>query len=217
MTSASSTPAGPSPTSRRSEPLDRRHIERRELISRWLLPAVERLLEEQTYPSLTVDQMVAEAELSRSTFYNYFEDKSDLLRALTGDVMSTIVDATRMWWMLAPSGTKEEFHAALSHLFAIYSPHTTLMRAVAESISHDARVREEFMAYMDSGTKGIADYIRSGQQAGDFRADLDPDAAAAWLTWMMERGLSQLSVRSGDYEPERVVAAAVDILWKAWH
>ncbi|WP_019873422.1 TetR/AcrR family transcriptional regulator [Sporichthya polymorpha] len=209
--------ASPSSTSRRAESLDRRHIERRELISRWLLPAVERLLEEQTYPSLTVDQMVAEAELSRSTFYNYFEDKSDLLRALTGDVMSTIVDATRMWWQLAPSGTKDEFHAALAHLFAIYSPHTTLMRAVAESISHDARVREEFMAYMASGQQGIADYIRTGQTAGVLRTDLDADATAAWLTWMMERGLSQLSLGSGEYEPERVLAAVVDILWKALH
>lgn len=209
--------APPSPTGRRAEPLDRRHIERRELISRWLLPAVERLLETQTYPSLTVDQMVAEAELSRSTFYNYFEDKSDLLRALAGDVMSTIVDATRMWWMLAPSGTKDEFHAALSHLFAIYSPHTTLMRAVAESISHDARVREEFLAYMASGQAGIADYIRAGQQAGVLRAELDAEAAATWLTWMMERGLSQLSLRSGNYEPERVLTAVVDILWKALH
>lgn len=205
------------PSGRRAEPLDRRHIERRELISRWLLPAVERLLEQQTYPSLTVDQMVAEAELSRSTFYNYFEDKSDLLRALTADVMSTIVDATRMWWMLAPNGTKDEFREALAHLFAIYSPHTTLMRAVAESISHDARVREEFLAYMASGQKGIADYIRTGQQAGVLRADLDADASAAWLTWMMERGLSQLSLSAGEYEPERVLTAVVDILWKALH
>lgn len=209
--------ASSSPTSRRAEPLDRRHIERRELISRWLLPAVERLLEEQTYPSLTVDQMVVEAELSRSTFYNYFEDKSDLLRALTADVMSTIVDATRMWWMLAPTANKAEFRDALAHLFAIYSPHTTLMRAVAESISHDARVREEFLAYMASGQKGIADYIRTGQQAGVLRADLDADAAAAWLTWMMERGLSQLSLSAGQYEPERVLTAVVDILWKALH
>lgn len=205
------------PTGRRADPLDRRHIERRELISRWLLPAVERLLENNTYPSLTVEQMTAEAEISRSTFYNYFEDKGDLLRALTADVMSQIVDATRMWWMLAPNGTKEEFRGALAHLLEIYSPHTTLMRAVAESISHDQRVRAEFMAYMASGTQGIADYIRTGQAAGAFRADLDPDAAAAWLTWMMERGLSQLSLRSGDYEPERVLAAVVDILWKALH
>lgn len=209
--------ASSSPTGRRADPLDRRHIERRQLISRWLLPAVERLLEHQTYPSLTVDQIVAEAELSRSTFYNYFEDKSDLLRALTADVMSTIVDATRMWWMLAPSANKDEFHAALAHLFAIYSPHTTLMRAVAESISHDARVREEFLAYMASGQKGIADYIRAGQQAGALRAELDADASAGWLTWMMERGLSQLSLSAGDYEPERVLTAVVDILWKALH
>jgi AcrR family transcriptional regulator len=202
---------------RRSEPLDRRHIERRELTARRLLPAVERLLEHETYPELSVDQLVAEADISRSTFYNYFEDKSDLLRALTADVMGTITDATRVWWMLSPQASKQDLGAALAHLFEVYSPHAALMRAVAESISHDARVREEFMEYMRRGTEGVADYVRAGQAAGVLRSELDPERAADWLTWMFERGLSQLSRASGEHEPDRVVAAMTDILWKALH
>jgi AcrR family transcriptional regulator len=202
---------------RRAEPLDRRHIERRELNTRRLLPAVERLLEHATYPELSVDEMVAEADISRSTFYNYFEDKGDLLRALTGDVMGTITDATRVWWMLSPGASKQDLRAAVGHLFEVYSPHATLMRAVSESISHDPRVREEFTEYMRRGAEGIADYIRAGQEAGVLRPDVDAVWAAEWLVWMFERGLSQLSRPSADYEPERVVRAVVDILWKALH
>jgi AcrR family transcriptional regulator len=178
---------------------------------------VERLLEHETYPELSVDQLVAEADISRSTFYNYFEDKSDLLRALTADVMGTIIDATRVWWMLSPQASKQDLRAALAHLFAGYCPHGALMRAVAESISHDERVREEFVEYMRLGTEGIADYIRAGQAAGVIRPSLDPDRAADWLTWGFERGLSQLSRASDEHEPDRVVAAMTDILWKALH
>jgi AcrR family transcriptional regulator len=207
----------PPPAGRRAEPLDRRHIERRELNTRRLLPAVERLLENATYPELSVDEMVAEADISRSTFYNYFEDKGDLLRALTGDVMGTITDATRVWWMLSPQASKQDLQSALAHLFEIYSPHAVLMRAVSESISHDPRVREEFAEYMRRGAEGIADYIRAGQNAGVLRPDLDAAWAAEWLVWMFERGLSQLSRASADFEPERVVRAVVDILWKALH
>jgi AcrR family transcriptional regulator len=201
---------------RRGEPLDRRHIERRDLNARRLLPAVERLLEHRTYPELSVDELVAEAEISRSTFYNYFEDKGDLLRALTADVMSTIVDATRMWWMLAPQASKDDLRVAIGHLFEIYSPHAPVMRAVAESTAHDERVREEFLAWMRAGAAGIEDYIRRGQQNGALRKDLDAAIAAEWLDWMFERGLSQLS-RGGERDPSRIVAAATDILWGALH
>jgi AcrR family transcriptional regulator len=200
---------------RRSEPLDRRYLERRDLTARRLLPAVERLLESDTYPEITVDQMAAEADISRSTFYNYFEDKGDLLRALTSDVMSAITDATRVWWMLAPKAEKADLRASLEHLFEIYSPHAALMRAVAESISRDPGVREEFHAYMSNGAGGIADYIRKGQAAGQLDTNLDPDLAAEWLVWMFERGLSQLSRTAEGYEPGRVVQAVTDILWKA--
>jgi TetR/AcrR family transcriptional regulator, ethionamide resistance regulator len=197
--------------------LDRRHIERRELNARRLLPAIERLLEHRSYSELSVDEMVAEADISRSTFYNYFEDKGDLLQALTGDVMTAITDATRVWWMLAPRASKDDLRLAIAHLFEIYSPHGALMRAVAESIYRDAAVRDEFHTYMRRGAEGIDDYIRRGQQAGALRADVRPDLAAEWLVWMFEWGLCQLSRSSARYDPARVVTAATDILWGSLH
>lgn len=202
---------------RRAEPLDRRHLERRALAARRLLPAVESLLEHETYPELTVDQMTAAAHISRSTFYNYFQDKGDLLRALAADVMGTIVEASRVWWMLSPHASRDDMRAAIQHLFDVYSPHATLMLAVADSISHDPRVRDEFLAYMERGREEIANYVRGGQAAGVLRSGLDANAAAAWLTWMLERGLSQLSRTPRTYQPDRVVTALVDIIWKALH
>ena len=60
---------------RRSTRFERKDIERRELTSRRLLPAVERLLERETYAEISVEQIAEEAGISRSTFYNYYEDK----------------------------------------------------------------------------------------------------------------------------------------------
>lgn len=178
---------------------------------------MERLLETDTYPALTVEQMAAEAEISRSTFYNYFEDKSDLLRALVGDVMGASLDASRVWWMLPPEADKEELRVALRHLVEVYRPHALLMRAVSESISHDSRVKAEYLDYMAGGVAGIAGYVRSGQEAGVIRADLDPTAVGQWLTWGFERGLMALSLRGDEQDPERMVTAMVDIVWKALH
>lgn len=202
---------------RRAEPFDRGHLERRYLIARRLVPAVERLLESETFPELTVDQMVVEARISRSTFYNYFEGKEDLLRAMTGEVMSAVVDATRVWWMLPPGAPKEELLAALRHLYEFYAPHSSLMLAVAESVPYDSRVRDEFMAYMEQVMSGIRNYIRSGQEAGILRPEIDAELAAQWLTCMFERGLSKLSRASRNLDPARMVDSAADIIWKALH
>lgn len=204
-----------SPGSRRATPLDRRHIERRELNSRRLLPAVERLLENFTYPELSVDQMAAEAGISRSTFYNYFEDKNDLLRALTADVMGALTDATRVWWMLSPEASKEDLGRALEHLYVSYTPHAALMRAVSESLPLDAGVRAAFDDYMRAGAAGIAEYIRAGQRANVLSGDVDAELASQWLVSMFERGLSQLSPGQSDHEPQRIVAAVTDVLYKS--
>jgi hypothetical protein len=79
--------------------LDRRHVER-DLNTRRLLPAVEALLETFSYAELSVEQMVAAADISRSTFYNYFEDKNDLLGALAAGAMGALIEASR------PSGPR---------------------------------------------------------------------------------------------------------------
>ena len=64
-----------------------------------MLAAVETLLEEgETFTELSVERIVAEANISRSTFYVYFEDKGHLLRALTEDLLELMVAAGREWW-----------------------------------------------------------------------------------------------------------------------
>lgn len=202
------------PSGRRSTRLEHRDIERRELTTRRLLPAVERLLERETYAEISVEQIADEAGISRSSFYNYFEDKGDLLRTLTAEVMGAIIDASRQWWMLPPEADRDELREAIAHMVDTYTPHAGLMRAVADFTSRDARVREEFDAYMQRGAEGIARYIRDGQRAAAFRPSLDADRAALWLDWMAERGLSELG-RPGAEDPERAVTALTDIFWKA--
>ena len=60
--------------------------------------------------------------------------------------------------------------------------------------------------------QSVAGHILAGQQAGVLRRDLDAAQAAEWLVWMFERGLSQL--RPSVRDPERVVDAVTDIVWK---
>jgi AcrR family transcriptional regulator len=188
---------------------------RRGEIARRLLVAVEKLLADgESFTEVSVERLVGEAGVSRSTFYVYFEDKGDLLQALTEDVMTEVIDAARGWWELPPDADRADVEAAMTGIVAAYRGHVTLMAAVVEASSYDARVRERFGELIQLALGEVASHIAEGQTRGFVRRDVDAEPVAGWLTWMAERGLYQL-VRLADDEAgvERLTAALSAIVW----
>src|SRR4051794_31147396 len=172
---------------------------RRDQIARRLLVAVETLLAEgETFTEVSVERLATEARISRSTFYVYFDDKGDLLEALTADVMTKVIDAAQAWWELPPDADRADVESAMRGIVAVYRDHATLMAAVVEASSYDARVRERFGELMAVSRRELAGHIADGQKRGFVRPDVDAEPVAGWLTWMAERGLYQLVRLAGD-------------------
>jgi AcrR family transcriptional regulator len=187
---------------------------RRESVQSELLGAVDRLLHNgESYTELSVERLVAEAGLSRSTFYVYFEDKGDLLRALAEDVIVEAGEAGRRWWDLPPDATKDDVRDALRQVFSTYRSHRAVFRAVVDTAAYDSAVSHQFGALVRGLITELAGHIRTGQERGYVKQGLDPDRTAAWLTWMAERGLNQLVADASEDECERLVDALTDILW----
>lgn len=187
----------------------------RELTAQRLLPAAERLLEEKAWTDITVDELATEAGVSRTLFYNHFDDKSHLLQVLTTDVMDRLTHASRVVWMLPPHAEKEYFRAGWAYFVEQYLPHGDLMEAVLDSANMDDRVREAFRERMAEGAEHIERHIRHGQQIGVYRSDLDAPATALWLDFMSGWGLSRL--KRSDYDIDRIVTALTDVYWKSMH
>lgn len=201
------------PRSREARSGDDAHDDRRAALVRTLVPVVEAMLQDHPYPQLTVERLAERAGISRSTFYNYFSDAADLLRALTGDVMGQILQASQVWWQLPADASREEFRAAIQGVTEAYAPHATLMWAVSDSIEHDPGVRSEFNDIMARGAEGLAGYIRRGQVAGTVREQIDPESTAWWLVSMLERGLLRLATRHRD-EWQGSVEVLANVLWR---
>jgi len=188
--------------------------ERRDELRRRLLTAVEQLLNEgDSYTELSVERLVNEAGISRSTFYVYFEDKGDLLRALMEDVIGQIVASAQQWWDLPPDATRADVHDALRHLIDTYRPHRVLMSAVVDASSYDAKVREQFSGIMQIVTAEVTGHIESGRESGFVRSDIDPEPTAAWLTWMAERGLQQLCGPAHGDDLDEISDALTAVVW----
>ena len=74
---------------------------RRDEIEAKLLAAVENLLESgESFTEISVERLVKEADISRSTFYVHYNDKGHLLERLTEDVIADFLEAASGWWDL---------------------------------------------------------------------------------------------------------------------
>lgn len=203
---------------RRVDPvvLEQRRARRRERVVARLVGVVERLLEEHgSYLDITVDQILEASDMSRSTFYRYFEDKVDLILALGDDAMSEIVAAAQAIWELPSSAGRDAVAAAVHGAFAAYAPHLRLMGAVHEVSTYDSRARDRFGTAYAGAQRALATHIRDGQAAGFVRADLHPDEAAGWLTWMVESGMHQLVQGAGPARRKRLEESFTALLWHA--
>lgn len=188
---------------------------RRERIRTRLLAAIEEALEAgRTYNDLTIGWLVAEAAISRATFYTYFEDKGDLLSDLSEHVVTDMIEAGQHWWSLPAQASKSDLREAIQRLFDSYRRYRALWGAVVESAAYDPRVRQQYEQTISKAVGALAAHIREGQKAGSITRDLDPDDAAAWITWMGERGLHQLVSPADDEQASRQVGALTDVVWK---
>lgn len=191
-----------------------RRAERREEIRTQLLEVVERLLADgESYTEISVERLVSEAGLSRSTFYVYFQDKGDLLHAWSARISDELVAAAGTWWALGPGLTKADVRAALADVVETYRPHATLMAALYDAAAYDLAVRELVDAMMEANASGLRRHIERGQAAGFVDPALPAVETAGWLTWMAERSLHQLVRTASDKELVPLVDALGGIVW----
>lgn len=194
--------------------LDRRGTARREDLAELLLPVVERSLDGGTsYLDLRVEDVIRAAGIGRATFYRYFEDKNDLLRAVSATALEDIATAAFKPWDLPPSASREERRAAMRRTIDAYRPHLSIMRAMVEVASYDPDIQTLYHSGFETARQNAAQRIRDGQRDGNIRKDLPPDETAAWLTWMAERGLYQLLPGADEPALERLTDSLTAIFW----
>jgi AcrR family transcriptional regulator len=188
--------------------------QRRDDVRRRLLTVVEELLKGgESYAEISVERLVSEAQLSRSTFYVYFEDKGELLRAWLDDITGELDAIAKRWWSLDADAQREDLHDALGAIVATYRPHTSLMAAAFDAAAYDPAVRESVMELIGHNSAGLRKHIRTGQRDGFIDPTLPPNEVALWLTWMAERGLHQLVRGADDATFAKVLEGYTAIIW----
>jgi AcrR family transcriptional regulator len=194
------------------EPIRSRRAANKSRLQRRLLDAVERALENGTYAELSVERLLEQSGVARSTFYYHFDDKADLVGSLAEDVLQTFEHNALSWMADDNAMTKDAMQTATEELFRYYWKHRTVMVAAADSAAANARIRTRLDRMWSNLANGVADRITVAQNKHHWRS-VDPKRTAAWLIWMTERGLHDVARNSDEAELIHLAAVHTDICW----
>jgi len=187
---------------------------RRRQITQRLLPVVEDLLRRgDSFQAIPVEQILSASGLARTTFYRYFGDKSELLIALAEPMLDSILEAAMRPLELAPDLTVGDLERELSQTMTIYLHHVRLLGAMVEVATYDARVRTKFRGVFDVVHQNLAGRLAEGQKGGFIRPDLPPWETAGWITWMAERGMSQLAATATEDGRAKLAQSMARLVW----
>jgi AcrR family transcriptional regulator len=191
------------------------HATRRDVVRARLMTAIEALFDQgETFAGLTVERLISEAGLSRSTFYTYFADKTELLQELAADVLEELLfDAAAHWWERDRIASRDELHEGTRRIILAFVKHRVIMRAMSDAAATNATIREQWGTLMQQSAGLVARHISVGQAAGFIDASLDPESTATWLNWAAERSLTMLVAPSTPDAAERWHTVMTDLYW----
>ena len=192
----------------------RRALQRAASVARILSSAEELLAEADRFSDISVEQVISRAGVSRSTFYSYFDDMGHVLRAVGAGVVGEVVGAAREWMDLDSGVSQDHLTEIFGRLIATYRRRAKLLAALADASTYDPGVREEFHRLLTIGHTELAKHIRRAQRSATADRSLDPESTAAWLVWMIERGLYQQIRPAGNRQAKRHVDALAMIVWR---
>jgi AcrR family transcriptional regulator len=154
---------------------------------RAIFAAAEHLLAKEPLQELSVAQIIAEAGISRATFYFYFSSKFAVVVGLLAQVMEEMFELVQPFVNrpddVPPEGALRE---ALQGGIALWARHRPAMRAIHEHWSSTEELKELWLSVMERFTTALAGEIERERASGLARPGPDSRALAGTLLWGTE-------------------------------
>jgi AcrR family transcriptional regulator len=148
-----------------------------------LMDATYRALCKHGYAELTMQDIAEESTKSKGTLHYHFEGKQDLLESFLEYLLNEFEERTETVPGETPS---ERLRAFLDELLTPSDPdsaeefRTAVLEIKAQSPYNDA-YRERLREFDRALQERIASLVSEGLEAGEFRADVDPEETADFL------------------------------------
>lgn len=180
-----------------------------------LLDALERLLDRSDPADVTAGAVSIEAGLAHGTFYRYFRNRVDAIRALADRLRSAraaelgLIDE-------APAdvaAARAALRAWTGVLLGARSDHPGLVRALYASAASDPELRAALRERRDGYSRKLTAWL--GALAGRGIIASPVSEAAGTVLFAMLDGIGREAVAAGEALEENHVAAAIDLVERA--
>jgi AcrR family transcriptional regulator len=175
-----------------------------------ILDATRRLLAAHSVAGLSVDRIVAEAGVSRATFYVCFPDKHAVVAALAQESLAWR-EEVHAEVLADPALTRERLDELMLTIVGHWQQNRPVLAAIIELAEHDPAMGDPWRAAITEIAEQAAEQFRIRWRDSS-AAPEDADTMAAVFTWMLERSCHQLV--ADDATAEAVALAMAEILWR---
>lgn len=165
-----------------------------------ILEAARRLVSEGGWPEAQVGHVAAAAGMATGTVYRYFPSKAQLCVEVLSTVSQREVDVLQAI-ADGPGAAMERLHSAVT-AFVVRAMRNRRLAYALIAEPCEPEIDQARLTYRHAISEHIARIVLAGQDAGDFRAKLDPNTAATVIVGgFMEGLIGPLSPLSADFGP----------------
>lgn len=190
--------------------------QRRVAMGQRLLESVERLSDDnESFTTIGVERIAADAGVGRSTFYLYFQDKSELLEVWYAPIAVELLAVYEKWTDIEEAPSREQLRDVLQDIADVYRSHAAALSIIYDATAYDPIVRELVEQFTDEACSRLAKHIRLGQRHGWIGEDVLPRETATWLIWMGQRGGHQLLRLEDEARLARFIDGYRDVVWSS--
>jgi len=176
-----------------------------------LLEAAKRLLAAgASVAALSVDRIVAEAGMSRATFYLHFRDKTELIAALAEDQVAWRAEIGAE--ALADHDLRREtVDAMLAEIVDRWVENRAVLSAIIEVAEYDPAMAGTWRTAMLEVAETAGEQFRA-RWADRADAPAHPETVAEIFTWMFERSCHQ--ILRDPTRRDAVAESLAEIIWR---
>jgi AcrR family transcriptional regulator len=180
-----------------------------------IVHAFDGLLRSRRFDEVAVADVLEAAEVSRSSFYFYFESKHDLLAELVRRAMGVGHEAAQPWLQVGPGDDPQPgVRSGIRDGAVLWRDQAHVLRAIVEHWRQDPGLAELWTAMMAGYTRVTAAKIAADIRAGLIPPALgDPEPVAAALTWLGERLYYLAAIGLSPFDDQDVLVDTLTAIW----
>ena len=159
-----------------------------------ILREAAKLFDEKGFAAATVDEIVARADLSKGTFFNYFGRKDDLLLSVIERRLGLAESSAAEILSLAIP-VRDQLLAIFSEAAHAWEEDREWSRHVLQGIGTRALAADDGARMAGRWRELIRRCVEQGQKSGEFRAGLSPTRVEALLSAAYHDALARWGAR----------------------